>query len=189
MIVWKDNATFAKFFVIDINLDNRTEYIKTARAKYDSYDSKEWVKCGFDEHSGGYYVYHKEHHFDPTLGVFGVERGKYEEMASEVLMMYGMQVALGSEKKQYDDDKINDGLLNGKPFDIKGIEGTGKRNVEYKIYEASKQGAETVVLFYYNENNFSKQRIIDGYDAYLRNSKSKRIGCIYYVLNNKLYKL
>ena len=34
----------------------------------------------------------------------------------------------------------------------------------------------------------SKQRIVDGYNAYMRNSKSKKVEILYYIVENKLYK-
>ena len=77
---------------------NRAEYIKEARAKYDSYDANKWIKAGFDAHSGGYCVYNKEHRFDPTKGIFGFARGKYEKFSSKVLMKYGMRIELASEE-------------------------------------------------------------------------------------------
>jgi len=80
-------------------LANRAEYIKEARAKFDSYNADEWIKAGFDEHSGGYCVYHKEHRFDPTKGIFGFARGKYEKFSSKIFMKYGMRVELSSEEQ------------------------------------------------------------------------------------------
>ena len=168
-------------------MDNRTEYIRTAKAKYDSYDTNEWVKCGFDEHSGGYYVYHNEHHFDPTIGAFGIERGKYEEIASVVLMKYGMQVELGSETPG--DNKIPDGFLNSRVFEIKGIEGIGKENILKDIKNTSKKGAEVVVIYYHDKNLFNEPQIRENYSTYLRNSKSKRIQHVYYIVDKKLYTL
>jgi len=50
-----------------MSINNTAEYIKEARAKFDSYGN-EWKKAYFDEKSGGFNVYHKEHKFSPTGG-------------------------------------------------------------------------------------------------------------------------
>ena len=100
----------------------KAEYIRDARAEYDAYGGEEWTKAGFDEHSGGYWVYHKEHRFDPTIGIFGISRSDYERISSEVLMNYSMRIVLDSEKPLKNADKKKDGFLNGIPFDIKGID-------------------------------------------------------------------
>ena len=56
----KDNATFADVFVKDINLENRAEYIREARAKFDAYDLSKWKKKYFDKKTGGYLVVEKD---------------------------------------------------------------------------------------------------------------------------------
>ena len=167
---------------------SKEEHIKEARAKYNSYSTDDWIKAGFDEQSGGYFIYHKKHRFDPTIGIFNIERGKYEKISSEILMKYGMKVELGSEMPKYK-NRVADGLLNGKPFDIKGVEGTGKENILKDIKDASKKRAETIVLYYHSENMFDEKQIRENYKTYLRNSKSKRIRQIYYIVDNKLHAL
>jgi len=142
----------------------------------------------FNPKSGALLAIHKEHHFDPTIGKFGIPRGDYERIASEILYEYGRNIVLDSEYKK-DGVKAPEGFLDGRKFDIKGIEGTGKRNIEYRIYDASRQGAEVIVLYYHDASVFSKQNIINGYRAYLRNSKSKRIRTLYYIVDKKLHKM
>ena len=159
---------------------NRKEYERLL--KDDNY-----TDVRFNPNNGALSAIHKKHHFDSTKGIFGIERGKYEQISLEVLYEYGRSIIFESE---YDKEgvKTPDGLLDGKKFDIKGIEGTSKRNIEYKIYEASNQGAETVVLYFHTKGVFSMQRIIEGYDAYMRNSKSKKVTTLYYILDEKLHK-
>ena len=168
-------------------MTDRVEYIRESRAKYNAYDD-EWEKAYFDEFSGGYVVYHKEHQFDPTIGKFGIPRGDYEKIASGVLVKYGMSVELFSEAPEYG-IKIPDGLLNGKLFDIKGIEGTGKENILKDLKSANKKKAEVVVFYYHDKRLFSENQIRDNYHSYLRNSKSKRIQHVYYIVDRKLYTL
>jgi hypothetical protein len=162
---------------------NRKEY-------YRLLNDSDYTDVRFNEKTGGLSAIHKEHNFDKTIGKFGVPRGDYERKSLEVLYDYGHRIILASEKpdntQRY---KKFEGFLDEKRFEIKSIEGTGKRNIEYKIYEASGQDAEIVVLYYPDISVFSKLRIVEGYHAYLRNSKSKKVAAIYYIVENKLHKL
>jgi hypothetical protein len=147
-----------------------------------------YTNVKFDCKTGGLMAIHKGHNFDPTVGRFGIPRGDYERLAVEVLYKNGRSVVLTSEKN-LSWRKMPDGRLDDSLFDIKGIEGKGKRNIEHKITEANKQGVETIVLYYHDKNIFDKQRIIDSYDSYLRNSESKRIKTLYYIVDGQLYQL
>jgi hypothetical protein len=184
----KDNANFAGISVNKMNVEGRAELLKAAKAKYDSYNSKDWTKAGFDEFSGGYRIYHKDHQFDPTIGKFGIPRGDYEKNAADVLAKYGMDVVLDSEMSEKG-IKTPDGLLNGVLFDIKGIEGKSKRVIKDKISEASGQGAETVVLYFHDTGMFDKDSVAKSHQQYLNNSKSKRIKTVYCVVGKYLYKI
>jgi hypothetical protein len=68
-------------------------------------------------------------------------------------------VILESEKNTVLGKKTPEGLLDGVNFDIKGVEGDGKRNVRDKISEASAQGCKTIVLYFHYDKLFTKQRI------------------------------
>jgi hypothetical protein len=167
---------------------NRTELLKEIKEKYDSYSTDDWIKVGFDEFSGGYFVYHKEHRFDPTIGKFGIPRGDYEMNSAKVLMTYGMAVVLNSEISK-EGIKTPDGLLNGLLFDIKGIESGSIKNIKKRISEASKQGVETVVLYYHDTALFNKESVRNSYGKYLANSKSKRVKKVYCIAGKYLYKI
>ena len=169
-------------------MTDRAEHIKAARVKYDSYDTVDWEKAGFDEFSGGYMVYHREHRFDPSIGKFGIPRGDYEKNASEVLVKYGMSVILESEISE-DGIKTPDGLLNDALFDIKGIEGKSKRIIKDKISEASKQGVEIAVLYFHDESMFNVDFVREGYDKYLINSKSKRVKKVYCIVGKQIHRI
>jgi hypothetical protein len=162
---------------------NRSEYERLL--KDDNYSD-----VRFNSRTGAMSAIHREHNFDKTIGIFGIERGEYERISLEVLYDFGHRVVFESEKP---DNTLKqrrfEGFLDEKRFEIKSIEGTGKRNVEYKIYEASGQDAETVVLYYHDASVFLKQRIDDGYKAYMRNSKSKKVSALYYIVDNKLHKI
>jgi hypothetical protein len=167
---------------------DRTELLKEAKAKYSSYSTVDWIKAGFDEVSGGYRVYHKYHLFDPTIGRFGIPRGDYEKNASEVLVRYGMSVVLLSEKQEYR-VKTPDGLLNGILFDIKGIEGYSRRVIKDAISKSSKQGVETVVLYFHDKSEFDMDFVRENYEKYLTNSKSKKVRMVYCVAGKYLYRV
>jgi len=142
----------------------------------------------FNPHNGALSAIHKEHKFDPTIGIFGVPRGDYERIALDVLYDYGRSVILGSEKSKLN-KKISEGFLDKKRFEIKGIEGIGGRNIIDKISYAGKQGAEIVVLYFHDTAMFDKQKIINAYNGYLKLSKTKRIQGLYYIVDKKLHRI
>jgi hypothetical protein len=164
------------------------ERIASSKREYERLKADpSYTNVRFDSKTGGLMATHKDHNFDPTVGRFGIPRGDYERIAMKVLYEYGMSVIFQSEQMP-DSVKTPEGLLEGKRFDIKGIESKGKKIVR-KISEASKQGAEVVVLYYHKSNNFSLQEIKNAYSAYTRNSKSKKVKEIYYIVEGRLDKI
>ena len=151
-------------------------------------EDSNYTNVRFNEKTGGLSAIHIEHNFDPTIGIFGIPRGDYERISIDVLYEYGKTVVLGSEKRGIG-KKAPEGLLDGKEFDIKGIEGTGKRNIIDKISDASYQGVETVVLYFHDADTFNLQKIINAYKGYLKLSKTRRVQNIYYIVDNKLHKV
>ena len=160
---------------------NRIEYERLM--KDDNY-----TDVRFNHKNGALATIHREHHFDPTVGIFGIPRGDYERIVLNVLYDYGMAVILDSEYTE-DGVKAPDGYLDGKCFEIKGIEGIGGRNVIDKISHAGSQGAESVVLYYHDANMFDLHKIVNSYKGYLKLSKTKKIKNVYYIVNKKLHKL
>ncbi|MDR2814277.1 MAG: hypothetical protein LBB79_06450 [Prevotellaceae bacterium] len=70
-----------------INSSAPPEVRQSAAAKYNSY-SEEWEKAYFDERSGGYNVYHREHRFSRQGG-----GGEAEKAVGKMLAKYdGKQV-------------------------------------------------------------------------------------------------
>jgi hypothetical protein len=49
-------------------MEERSRIIEAAKSRYDAYDSRDWEKAYFDEHNGGFNVYHKRHRFAKTAG-------------------------------------------------------------------------------------------------------------------------
>ena len=133
-----------------------------------------YTNVQFNEKTGGLLATHKEHHFDTTIGKFGIPRGNYEKIAIDVLYDYGKSIVLWSEKNGIG-ISMPDGLMDWKIFDIKGIEGTGKRNIVDKISDAGAQGAETIVLYYHDAGIFDLQKIVNAYNGYMKLSKTKRV--------------
>ncbi|MDR0732835.1 MAG: hypothetical protein LBF08_02055 [Dysgonamonadaceae bacterium] len=183
-----NNATFAGISTNKMNVADRAKLLKEAKAKYNSYKADDWIKAGFDEHSGGYCVYHKDHLFDPTIGKFGIPRGDYEKNAAKVLSNYGMDVVLNSEKAK-SGNSTPDGLLNDILFEIKGIEGKGSKLIRNKLSKASSQGAEAVVFYFHDKNMFDVNFVRGSYEKYLTNSKSKKVRRVYCVAGKYLYKI
>ena len=184
----KDNVTFAGIFTKEMK-ESLTNRIEANRREYHRLlKDSNYTDVRFNPRNGALLAIHKEHYFDPTIGIFGIPRGNYEKIAAEVLYDYGKSIILWSENKGIG-IKMPEGLLDGKKFDIKGIEGTGKRNIVDKISDAGSQGAETVVLYYHDEEIFDLQKIINAYNGYLKLSKTKRIQTVYYIVDNKLHKI
>jgi hypothetical protein len=160
---------------------NRKEY-------YRLLNDCNYTNVRFNEKTGGLAAIHREHNFDPTVGIFGIPRGDYERISLDVLYEYGNSVILGSEKLGRK-TKIAEGYLNEKLFEIKAIEGNSENNIIKDIKDASKKHAEIIVLYYHDKSLFSEKQIRKSYQSYLRNSTSKRIQHVYYIIDKKLYTL
>ena len=161
--------------------DNRKEYERLMK-------DADYTNVRFNPENGALSAIHKKHTFDPTIGIFGIPRGDYERISLDVLYEYGNKVILGSETPIYK-VKVAEGILNEIKFDIKGIEGTGKENILKDIKDASKKGAETVVLYYHKNNLFNESQMRENYNTYLRTSKSKRVQKVYYIVDRILHTL
>ena len=73
---------------------NRKDY-------YRLLNDSNYIGVRFNPNNGALLAIHKEHFFDPTIGVFKIPRGDYEKIASEVLFDYGMSIILDSEMLGY----------------------------------------------------------------------------------------
>jgi hypothetical protein len=184
----KEKTIFANIFgnrmnkvLVDRIEANKKEYKRLL-------NNSNYTDVRFNPKNGALSAIHKEHYFDPTIGIFGIPRGNYEKITVEVLYDYGRSVILWPEMKGIG-IRRPDGLLDGKKFDIKGIEGTGKRNIVDKISDAGNQGAETIVLYYHNSEIFDSKKIFKAYNGYLKLSKTKRIQTVYYIVDKKLFKI
>ena len=182
----KDNPTFAGISVNEM-VNEFAVKIETNRKEYQRFlNDDNYTDVRFNPKNGALSAIHKDHQFDPTIGKFGLPRGNYERITLDVLYDYGRSAILGSERTPRG-IQVPDGLLDGYKFEIKGIEGTGKNNIINNLKDANRKGAEAVILYYHDKNLFSEEQIQESYQSYLRNSKSKRIGYLYYIVDRKLY--
>ena len=146
-------------------MDYRRE--QTREENYQEYlrlkENPEYNEVVFDGKSGGVSAVHRLHRFDKQIGPFGYKRGEYEHHVVTILRQNGHRVILLSEDDYETSLKRCDGLLDGVMMEIKTIEGDGHWSVRTKIYDASRQGADLLVLFFPKSNFFSVSRIEEGW--------------------------
>ena len=122
-------------------MSDRTEYIKEARAKYNSYGN-EWEKAYFDEFSGGFNVYHKEHRFSTTGS-----GGDAEKTVGKMLAKYnGKQVEFLPEGEK----KSPDVFFDNKTWDIKYIDRANVATIRKYLLDARKAGN---AIFYFTDKS------------------------------------
>lgn len=127
----------------------------------------------FDDKSGGVSAIHKEHSFDSKVGAFGVKRGDYEKNALTQLRGGGHVIILESEIAP-EGVKTPDGLLDDISMDIKAVEGFGKWSIKDKFHRSAKQGVECVVLYFYDKDLYSTERVTDGWQRYINDSMQRK---------------
>jgi len=169
--------------------DTITKRIEANRGVYERLlKDLNYTDVKFNPNNGALSAIHKDHHFDPTIGKFGVPRGDYELNSQKVLYEYGHSVVLESEKLGKG-IKTPDGLLNGVVFDIKGVEGVSDRLIKDAISKSSSQGAEIAVLYFHKKDMFVRDDVRDGYEKYLTNSRSKRVRKVFCIVEDHIYRL
>jgi hypothetical protein len=138
----KDNANFAGISVNRINVTGRTELIKEAKLKYNAHNLEDWKKAYFDERSGGFNVYHKEHQFTSTGG-----GGEAEKTVGEMLAKLGKQVEFLPETSF---KKSPDISFDGQTWDIKYIDHANEETVRAAIRNARK--ADNAIFYFTDES-------------------------------------
>ena len=173
-----NNVNFAGINVNSIHTSAQPEIRKTAIQKYNSYGS-EWEKTYFDELSGGFNVYHKDHTFSDA-------GGKYEKEVGRLLAKAGKQVEFLSEKGQK--IKHPDFCFDGQTWDVKSIISYTSGSIMDSIWNGKK--ANNIIFYFTNEININI--IEEGYKrAYGRFSKLGKLDSmptIYYIDDNKRLK-
>jgi len=69
---------------------NRKEYERLLK-------DDDYTDVRFNPRNGALSAIHREHNFDPTIGIFGIPRGNYERISLDVLYDYGNCVILDNK--------------------------------------------------------------------------------------------
>jgi len=150
----------------------------------------DYVDVRFDVRSGGVSAIHKYHRFDQQIGPFGIKRGDYERLVAGILLQKGFVIILGSERAT-SGIKTPDGTLNGTIMDIKTVESAGRWAIKDKLHAATKQGVETVILYFPIKSLFSEERIRVGWNKHLRDASGKEyplsIKCVMCIVGDNIY--
>lgn len=129
-----------------MNLVNTTAQSATRKAaleKYNAYGS-DWEKVYFDENSGGYSVYHRDHKFSLTGG-----GGKAEKVVGKMLAKYnGKQVEFLPE----DGKKSADIRFDRQTWDIKYIDHANEETIRAAIKDARK--ADNAIFYFTDESKY-----------------------------------
>ena len=125
-----------------MDINDSLEYIKAARAKFDSYGS-DWEKAYFDEKSGGFNVYHNDHKFSDTGG-----GGNAEKEVGKMLAIHGKQVEFLPEGWK----KLPDLRFDGKTWDIKYIDNSNEETIRAAIRDARK--ADNAIFYFTKEGKY-----------------------------------
>ena len=138
-----------------MHFSNRAEYIKEARAKFDSYKTDEWEKNYFDEDTGGFVVTHKGRIALSQKSDNELKKFNKEQNMCQVLAKNGYAV------EHLDDRNGNsyDIHLNGIKADLKK---TGSHNniVNYAKEAIRQQGAEIVIFEFEKETDMIHAEIL-----------------------------
>lgn len=134
--------------------ENYNEYLRLLQ-------DDDYLDVTYDEQSGGMSAVHKLHKFDKQHAANGMRRGEHERVVLDVLRGCGHRVVLGAETNT-PGVKSFDGYLDDAPMEIKTIEGNGTWAISSKLRYAEKQRAQSVVLFFPEEDNYSPFRVNEG---------------------------
>lgn len=152
-------------------------------------DNSDYYDVTFDHVSGGMSAIHKNHQFDKTIGPLGYKRGFYERIVLTTMRNHGHRIILGEEDSSLYLIKTCDGLLDGKPVEIKTIEGKGKWSIRTKIESARKQLASCVILFFPIPSTFSIKRIQSGWNDYLNAHSDDSVFQVFAICENRVIEI
>lgn len=138
--VQKERAAKIKNFALELL---KSESISENRKIYNNF-GKDYVKEGFDDKTGGFFVSHIDHTFDKKTG-------KYEKEAAKVLSQNGYRVILQSEKGGAEGVKIPDGFINDTLMEIKAIESNTASSVSRNIENSARKKVRYAVLYFVKE--------------------------------------
>ena len=148
--------------------------INVAIQKYNLYGD-EWEKAYFDELSGGFNVYHKDHKFSKKGG-----GGEAEKTVGEMLAKYnGRQVEFLPEGEKESPDISFD----NKTWDIKYIDKANEDTIRNSIKNARK--AENAIFYWDTKNKLDelKNAVIRSIGYFISKNTLDTMPNIYYVEN------
>jgi len=157
----------------------KSEIIKAAIQRYNSYGS-EWERAYFDELSGGFNVYHKDHNFAKKGG-----GGKAEIIVGKMLAKYnGKQVEFLPEGEK----KSPDIKFDNNTWDIKYVEKASEHRMRDAILDSRK--ADNAIFYFTDESKsvLLNSAIVREVGRFLKGQTSE-IPDIYMIDNNGLLKL
>lgn len=120
----------------------------------------------YDTASGGVSAVHVDHYYDKQKSPFGYPRGQYELDVVDILRKQGHRIVLESERPETG-IKHTDGYLDDTSMDIKAVESSGRWSIRTKLYEAGKQGAECIVLYFPDKSLYSEERLAFGWETFV----------------------
>ena len=145
----KDNKKYVDISIGDINTGKREDIRQKAKSLYQSYGS-EWQKVYFDEFSGGFNVYHKEHQFTSTQG-----GGEAEKIVGKMLAKNnGKQVEFLPENGK--GKGVPDMRFDGCTWDVKYIDNANENTIRKYIKDARKADR---VIFYFTNDKYKDLRL------------------------------
>jgi len=140
--------------------------------------NNDYLDVDFNPANGGLKATHVEHLFDKRTGA-------NEKHAQELLFQEGHLVILESEKQKIRYKKIPEGLLDDQVMEISSICGSGKNTVKKALQHAAGKGADTCVLYFTPQSNFTKERLIEGCKSF-DNITPYRFKRIIYIVKDNL---
>jgi hypothetical protein len=154
--------------------------VEAARSRYNAYDSKEWDKVYFDEFSGGYNVYHKDHHFAKKGG-----GGNAEMIVGRMLAKYnGKQVEFLPEGG----NKSPDIRFDNQTWDIKYVEKASEHRMRDAILDSRK--ANNAIFYFTDDSKYLLLvSAIDREVGKFLKGQTNNIPDIYYMDKSGLLKL
>ena len=143
----KDNATFAGLKINGINRVDKTEHLKEALSKYNSYDEKIWRRDYFNKENGGYLTVDRERIEHSKISKNEKAKFYKEHAMSMVFAQNGYTVEMLKERPGFSSSDIT---IDGIKAELKKT--TSHNNIlNYAKKATGKQGAEMVLFEFATE--------------------------------------
>jgi hypothetical protein len=178
-----NNTKYTDIDVNRINTSVRHDIRTAAKKKFMSYNSENWSCAYFDEFSGGYNVYHKEHQFTPAGG-----GGEAEKKVGKMLAKYnGKQVEFLAENGK--GKSVPDIKFDNATWDIKLIDKANENTIRKYIRDARK--ADNAIFYFEDKNKYKELRnaIDREVGKYRKKGEIEKLPDVYYIDETWLLKL